>query len=32
MHQGNFTKYTLVNPKIKDWKHDGVDQGAGTKI
>ena len=32
MHQGNFTKYTLVNPKIKDWKHDGVDQGAGSKI
>jgi len=32
MHQGNFTKYTLVNPKIKDWKHDSVDQGAGNKI
>lgn len=32
LHQGNFTKYTLVNPKIKDWKHDQVDQSAGGKI
>ena len=31
LHQGNFTKYTLVNPKIKDWKHDQVDQSAGNK-
>ena len=32
LHQGNFTKYTLVNPKIKDWKHDQVDQSSGNKI
>jgi hypothetical protein len=32
LHQKNFTKYTLVNPKIKDWKHDQVDQSSGSKI
>jgi len=32
LHQKNFTKYTLVNPKIKDWKHDSVDQSVGNKI
>ena len=32
LHQKNFTKYTLVNPKIKDWKHDSVDQSGGNKI
>jgi len=32
LHQKNFTKYTLVNPKIKDWKHDSVDQTSGNKI
>jgi hypothetical protein len=32
LHQKNFTKYTLVNPKIKDWKHDSVDQTLGNKV
>jgi len=32
LHQKNFTKYTLVNPKIKDWKHDQVDQSSGNKM
>ena len=31
LHQHYFTKYTLINPKIKDWKHDSVDQSA-TKV
>ena len=32
LHQHYFTKYTLVNPKIKDWKHDSVDASAGNKV
>ena len=32
LHQGNFTKYTLVNPKIVDWNHDSLDQSEGTKV
>ena len=32
LHQKNFTQYTLVNPRIKDWKHDSVEQASGNKI
>jgi hypothetical protein len=32
LHQGNFTQYTLVNPKITDWQHDSVNQSEGGKI
>ena len=32
MHNGLFTKYTLVNPKITEWAHDSVNQSEGTKI
>jgi len=32
LNQKRFTKYTLVNPKITEWKHDEVAQDAGSKI
>ena len=32
LHQQNFTKYTLVNPKITDWQHDSVNQSEGNKL
>jgi hypothetical protein len=32
LHQGKFTQYTLVNPKITEWQHDSVDQSEGSKI
>ena len=32
LHQGNFTKYTLINPIITEWQHDSIDQSDSTKI
>jgi hypothetical protein len=32
LHQGEFTQYTLVNPKITEWAHDSVDQSDGAKV
>lgn len=32
LHQHKFTQYTLVNPLITEWNHDGLDQGDGAKI
>jgi len=32
LHGQEFTQFTLVNPKIKEWRHDTVDQSAGNKI
>lgn len=32
LHQKEYTKYTLVNPKITDWKHDTVNQSDGAKL
>jgi len=32
LHQQNFTQYTLVNPILESWTHDGLDQDVGTKI
>jgi hypothetical protein len=32
LHQGKFTEYTLVNPKITEWTHDSVNQSDGIKI
>ena len=32
LHQGFFTQYVLVNPKINDWQHDSVSQAEGSKI
>jgi hypothetical protein len=32
LHRGEFTQFTLVNPKISDWQHDAVSQDAGNKI
>lgn len=29
LHQGNFTKYTLINPIISDWRHDTLSQSEG---
>lgn len=31
LHQKKFTQYTLVNPKITEWRHDNVDI-EGTKV
>ena len=31
LHQHQFTRYTLINPKITNWEHDAVDQ-EGSKI
>ncbi len=32
LHQGEFTQYTLINPKITEWSHDSVNQAEGSKI
>lgn len=32
LHQGQFTKYTLVNPRITEWAHDSVNQADGAKV
>jgi len=32
LHQKNYTKITLVNPKITSWKHDQLDADQDTKI
>lgn len=32
LHQGKFTQFTLVNPKINEWSHDSVNQSDGAKI
>jgi hypothetical protein len=32
LHQGKFTQYTLVNPKITEWAHDSVNQSESGKI
>jgi hypothetical protein len=31
LHQGKFSQFTLVNPKITEWGHDGLDQNDSTK-
>lgn len=31
LHQGKFSQFTLVNPKISDWTHDQLDQTDSTK-
>lgn len=30
--QKEFTKFTLINPKITEWAHDSLDQSGGGKI
>lgn len=32
LNQQRFTQYTLVNPKITEWKHDSVDADSGNKV
>ena len=32
LHQQNFTKVTLINPKITEWAHDSLNQSEGNKI
>ena len=32
LHQGNFTKFTLVNPLITEWRHDSLSQTESNKI
>jgi hypothetical protein len=32
LNQGQFTKYTLVNPKITEWAHDSVNQSESAKV
>lgn len=32
LHQGNFSKFTLINPLITQWDHDSLDQTESTKI
>lgn len=32
MNRGQFTKYTLVNPKITEWAHDEVNQSESSKL
>lgn len=32
LHQGQFTQFTLVNPKITEWVHDSVNQSEGGKV
>lgn len=32
LHQGFFTQFTLVNPKITDWSHDSLNQSENAKI
>ena len=31
LHQGNFTKFTLINPLVTQWDHDSLDQSDGFK-
>jgi len=31
LHQGNFTKFTLINPLVTQWDHDSLDQSDGLK-
>lgn len=30
--QKEFTKFTLINPKITEWSHDNLDQSGGGKV
>jgi len=32
LHQGEFTKYTLINPIISEWRHDNLSQSEGNKV
>jgi hypothetical protein len=32
LHQQNFTKVTLINPKVTEWAHDSMNQSEGSKI
>ena len=32
LHQGKFSKITLINPKVTSWEHDNLDQSDGAKI
>lgn len=32
LHQGNFTKLTLINPMISEWRHDSLNQSEGNKM
>lgn len=32
LHQGNYSQYTLINPMITDWTHDGLDASVDGKI
>lgn len=32
LHQGNFSKFTLINPLITQWDHDSLDQSDSVKI
>ena len=32
LHQANFTQYTLINPLVTEWTHDGVSAGDSTKL
>ena len=32
LHQQQYTQITLVNPKITEWQHDGLNQAEGSKI
>lgn len=32
LHQGDFTKFTLINPKISEWRHDTLNQSESNKI
>jgi hypothetical protein len=32
LNQKNFSQYTLINPKITEWAHDGLNQSEGSKI
>lgn len=32
LHSGEFTKFTIVNPKISEWSHDALSQSEGAKV
>lgn len=32
LFRGDFTKFTIINPLISEWKHDSLDQSQGNKI
>jgi hypothetical protein len=32
LYQQKFTQYTLINPKINEWAHDGLNQSEGSKV